>query len=145
MAFKMKDYGRTKELLDILTPDRRVGLNDFYLGLLDKAQKEAEANFAATPATPEEVKKEISIEEQAFLSKIEADPKDLDSKFAYAKYLFENARHEEAIEQGLAIMKLNKNWNEKAAYNLLIEIFTKLGGTNELVIASRKKLSKILF
>ncbi len=42
-------------------------------------------------------------------------------------------------------MKLNKNWNEKAAYNLLIEIFTKLGATNELVIASRKKLSKILF
>lgn len=42
-------------------------------------------------------------------------------------------------------MKANKNWNEKAAYNLLIEIFTKLGNTSELVVASRKKLSKILF
>ena len=94
----MKDYSRTKELLELLTPDRRVGLNDFYLSLLDKALKEAEANFNASPAAAEEVKKEISIEEQAFLSKIEADPKDLDSKFAYAKYLFENARHEEAID-----------------------------------------------
>ena len=63
MAFKMKDYSRTKELLDLLTPDRRVGLNEFYLGLLDKAMKEAEANINATPAAAEEVKKEISIEE----------------------------------------------------------------------------------
>jgi hypothetical protein len=63
MAFKMKDYSRTKELLDLLTPDRRVGLNEFYLGLLDKALKEAETNINATPAAAEEVKKEISIEE----------------------------------------------------------------------------------
>lgn len=147
MAFKMKDYGRTKELLDLLTEDRRVGLNEFYLGLLEKARKEVEANSTASPADAgaDQPQKEVSAEEQGFLSKIEADPKDLDSKFAYAKYLFENARNEEAIEQALAIMKANKNWNEKAAYNLLIEIFTKLGNTSELVVASRKKLSKILF
>lgn len=143
MAFKMKDYGRTKELLDLLTEDRRVGLNEFYLGLLEKAKKEMEANANASPAPSEQ--KEISSEERAFLSKIEADPKDLESKYAYAKYLFENGRHEESIEQAMAIMKQNKNWNEKAAYNLLIEIFNKLGNTNELVVASRKKLSKILF
>lgn len=65
MAFKMKDYGRTKELLDLLTEDRRVGLNDFYLGLLEKARKEVEANSTASPAgqNVEQTQKEVSVEE----------------------------------------------------------------------------------
>lgn len=43
------------------------------------------------------------------------------------------------------ILKQNKAWNERAAYTLLISIFDKLGAKNEVVIASRKKLAKILF
>lgn len=45
----------------------------------------------------------------------------------------------------MSILKVNKAWNDRAAYNLLIEIFTKLGPKSEIVIAARKKLAKILF
>jgi len=37
MAFKMKDYGRTEEILNLLTEDRRAGLDPLYIELLAKA------------------------------------------------------------------------------------------------------------
>jgi thioredoxin-like negative regulator of GroEL len=45
----------------------------------------------------------------------------------------------------MKIMTQDKKWNERAAYNLLIEIFNKMGAKNEKVIAARKRLSKLLF
>lgn len=45
----------------------------------------------------------------------------------------------------MQIIKIDRNWNQKAAYTLLLEIFTKLGSSNEVVIKARKRLSKILF
>ena len=80
------------------------------------------------------------------MDKLNANEKDLDTRFAYAKWLFETAqRNEEAIEECMKIMNQDKKWNDRAAYNLLIEIFNKMGAKNETVIAARKRLSKILF
>lgn len=45
----------------------------------------------------------------------------------------------------LDIVKIDRNWNNRQAYNLLIEIFNKLGAANEVVVKARKQLSKILF
>lgn len=45
---------------------------------------------------------------------------------------------QEAIDSCLQIVKIDRNWNNKAAYNLLIEIFNKLGASNEIVIKARK-------
>lgn len=42
-------------------------------------------------------------------------------------------------------MAIDRNWKEKAAYNKLMEVFNKVGSSNELVVKSRKRLSKILF
>lgn len=43
------------------------------------------------------------------------------------------------------MIAIDRNWNNKAANQLLMEIFGKLGSANELVVKGRKKLSKILF
>ena len=75
---------------------------------------------------------------------IAEDPTDLESKFAYAKYLNENGRHQDSIDQLFIIMIQNKYWNDNQAFDLLIEIFNKLGNTNDIVVQSRKKLSEIL-
>jgi putative thioredoxin len=82
------------------------------------------------------------------LDKLQANDKDLETRFAFAKWLFEHggdSRQEEAIEECMKIMTQDKKWNDKAAYNLLIEIFNKMGPKNDKVIAARKRLSKILF
>ncbi|MFN9907203.1 MAG: tetratricopeptide repeat protein [bacterium] len=59
--------------------------------------------------------------------------------------MYEKEQFESAIEQCFAIMRLDKKWNEKAAYNFLLEIFGKLGPKHELVLSGRKKLAKLLF
>lgn len=76
---------------------------------------------------------------------IERDPSDLEARFNLAKIQWEKKKAEEAIESCLQIIAIERNWNDKAAYNLLIDIFNKLGASNELVVKSRKRLSKILF
>jgi thioredoxin-like negative regulator of GroEL len=43
------------------------------------------------------------------------------------------------------MLAIDRNWNNKAANQLLMEVFNKVGSSNELVVKSRKRLSKILF
>jgi len=43
------------------------------------------------------------------------------------------------------ILKVDRNWNDKAAYKEMIEIFTALGAGSDVVVKARKRLSKILF
>jgi len=52
---------------------------------------------------------------------------------------------DDAIESCMQMIQIDRNWNDRAAYNLLIEIFNKLGASNDIVIKARKRLSKILF
>ena len=53
----------------------------------------------------EEPSKDVFPEEQEYLDKIEANGKDLEARFAYAKWLFETAlRNEEAVEECMTIM-----------------------------------------
>jgi thioredoxin-like negative regulator of GroEL len=58
---------------------------------------------------------------------------------------FENSEYEEAIKSLLEIIQIDRNWNNKAANDLLKQIFSYLGSDNELTIQGRKKLAKILF
>lgn len=84
-------------------------------------------------------------EEIKLKAQIEKNPSDLQSRYDLGKLQFEKGKHDEAIETCLQMMSIDRNWNNKAAYTLLIEVFNKLGATNEIVIKARKRLSKILF
>jgi len=42
-------------------------------------------------------------------------------------------------------MKIDRNFKDKIANKLLLDIFAKLGATNPLVIQGRKKMQRILF
>ena len=45
----------------------------------------------------------------------------------------------------LDIVSIDRNWKEKTAYNTLMEVFAKLGSTNEAVKKGRSKLANIMF
>ena len=88
----------------------------------------------------------MSAEEQEFLTKLEATGgRDLENRFAYAKWLFEKERLQESVEQCFEIIKYNKTWNERAAQTFLVEVFNKMGPKTEQVASLRKRLSKLLF
>jgi putative thioredoxin len=69
----------------------------------------------------------------------------LNWRYQLAVLKFENNEYEEAINTLLEMIMIDRNWNNKAAQNLLIYIFNFLGGDNKLTIDGRKKLTKILY
>jgi thioredoxin-like negative regulator of GroEL len=42
-------------------------------------------------------------------------------------------------------MKIDRNWEEKKANNLIIKIFEKLGSSDKMVIDARKKMQRMLY
>ena len=80
-----------------------------------------------------------------FEQKIRSDPKDLKLRYSFAIQEFENSSYEKAIVILLDLIKIDRNWNDKAANQLLLKFFAFLGSDNELVIKNRKELSKILY
>src|SRR5437764_541429 len=54
-------------------------------------------------------------------------------------------QRKEAIDELLAMIKLDRNWNEAAARQQLLKFFEALGFTDPLAVDGRKRLSTILF
>ena len=73
------------------------------------------------------------------------DPKDLDARFDYAKALAGQGRFADAVDQLLAIVEADRDWNEQAARKQLLTIFEAAGATSEVAKAGRRRLSSILF
>lgn len=55
LVFKFKDFPRAEEMIQMITPENREALNEFYKGLLEKTEKEIAHNkslgSAETPNT----------------------------------------------------------------------------------------------
>ena len=78
-------------------------------------------------------------------AKVDADPKDHQARFDLALALYAGRKNEEAIDALLEIIIRKKDWNDGAAREQLIKIFDALGGTHELTISGRRRLSSALF
>ena len=74
-----------------------------------------------------------------------ADAHDLDARQSLAMALFAIGEHGEAMAHLLESVRIDKDWNDQAARLQLLEFFGSLGAANPDVIASRRKLSTLLF
>ena len=88
---------------------------------------------------------EESGDETELRTRLEADENDHQARYDLAMAHYAQARNEEAIDELLEIVKRARSWNEKAAREMLLQIFEALGPTHELTVAGRRKLSSILF
>ena len=79
------------------------------------------------------------------LQKVEASPNDRQLRFELAQAQFAGGDKEGAIDNLLAIIKAEQNWNNDAARSELLRFFEALGFADPLSIAGRKKLSRLLF
>lgn len=70
---------------------------------------------------------------------------DLQNKYYMALQYFEHADFEKAVNTLIEILKVDRNWNNKNALNLLLKIFSFLGANSKVSIEGKKSLSKILF
>lgn len=78
-------------------------------------------------------------------AKAAADPKDFQSRLDLAMAYWAGDQKQEAIDELLAMIKLDRAWNEGAARQQLLKFFEALGFTDPLSVDGRKRLSTILF
>jgi putative thioredoxin len=78
-------------------------------------------------------------------AKAAADPKDFQTRLDLAMAYWAGDRKQEAIDELLAMIKLDRAWNEGAARQQLLKFFEALGFTDPLSVDGRKRLSTILF
>jgi putative thioredoxin len=78
-------------------------------------------------------------------AKLEANPKDHQARFDLAAALVAEGANEEAVDELLELYRRDRNWNEEAAKKQLLTLFEAFGQTDPLTVASRKRLSSLMF
>ena len=73
------------------------------------------------------------------------DPKDHAARLELAAALFASGEREQAIDELLDLVKRDREWNEQAGRKQLLKFFEAMGPTDPLTVATRKRLSSILF
>lgn len=74
-----------------------------------------------------------------------ANPDDMDAQLAFAEAAFAAGQRDEAAETLLTMIEKDRSWNDGAARAQLLKIFEAVGLEDEWVVATRRRLSKILF
>jgi putative thioredoxin len=77
--------------------------------------------------------------------RVAAHPGDHQSRFDLARALYSRGHVEGAIDALLALISIDRNWNDQAARKQLIKIFDALGAKHPATAAGRRRLSSILF
>ncbi|HEY8383945.1 MAG TPA: thioredoxin [Microvirga sp.] len=77
--------------------------------------------------------------------KVEANPRDHQSRFDLALGLNARGQREEAVDHLLEIVRRDRTWNEDGARKQLVQLFEAWGPTDETTVAGRRRLSSILF
>lgn len=72
-------------------------------------------------------------------------PADMDAQLAFAEAAFAAGDREAAAETLLAMIRTDREWNEGAARARLVKMFEAVGLEDPWAVATRRKLSTILF
>jgi putative thioredoxin len=125
----MRDFDRAEQLLSMLPPVKQNAPEAASArAMLELARKSGEAGDIA-----------------ALEKTVSDNPKDLKARFNLAIALHAKGRREPAMEQLLDIIALDRNWNDGAAREQLVQFFEAWGNNHVLTIEGRKRLSTVLF
>ena len=76
---------------------------------------------------------------------VAAGPREPQARFDLAIGLFAAGRRGEAIDHLVEILRIDRNWNDGAAREQLIQFFDAMGPADEETVAGRRKMSSVLF
>jgi putative thioredoxin len=75
----------------------------------------------------------------------DADPENMEARLTYAEAAYSAGERDAAADALLTMVEADRTWNEGAARTKLLQIFEAIGLEDEWVVATRRRLSKILF
>jgi len=78
-------------------------------------------------------------------AQVRADPADHQARFDLAVALAGRNRRDEAVDQLLEILKVDREWNEGAARTKLVSFFDTWGPQDPASVRGRRKMSSLLF
>lgn len=78
-------------------------------------------------------------------AKIAAEPKNMDARLELAMARYGAGKREEAVDDLLEMVRLDRAWNEEAARKQLVKFMEAFGPTDPLTSSVRRRLSSILF
>jgi putative thioredoxin len=113
------------------------GLTDEQKKLPEVSRAHAALALAAPPAAPDEL--------AGLQAQVEANPGDHQARLDLASALMARGDKEAAAEQLLESIKRDRAWNEGAARAKLVQIFEAVGLEDPFTIATRRRLSSLLF
>lgn len=126
-----------------------AGALDHAQGFIAQAPEEVikHPNFAAAKTALEIAKGagEAMQKLKPLMQAVEQDPSSHAARFELAQAQFAAGQKEEAIDNLLHIIKVDRSWNEEAARLELLKFFEALGFADPLSVEGRKKLSRVLF
>lgn len=126
---KNRDLEQARQVLDAAGPeianDQKVASARAALDLAEGAQDSGDA--------------------EPLRAAVAADPNNHQARFDLANALVAQNEREEAVDHLLEIVQRDRNWNEEAARTQLLKLFEAFGLTDPLTVASRRRLSSILF
>ena len=77
--------------------------------------------------------------------KAKAEGGDMQARYDYAEAAFAAGNRDAAADELLAMFETDREWNEGAAKAKLLQIFEAVGLEDPWVVATRRRLSKLLF
>ena len=81
----------------------------------------------------------------ALRDKAAADLADMAARLAYAEAAFAAGQRDAAADELLAMIQADREWNDGAARAKLLQIFEAIGLEDAWVVATRRRLSRLLF
>ena len=124
------DKERAQATLDLVPEDKRS--DPAFKSVITAMELTADA-----PAAEDEFSEQVGA--------VNANPSDHTARFALAESLVGAGRNEEAVDQLLAILEANLNWNDGQAKEKLLQIFEAAGPQDPVTIEGRRRLSSLLF
>jgi putative thioredoxin len=83
-------------------------------------------------------------DESELRKRLALSPDDLDAQMQLANLLIAAGRHQDGLEELLALVRRDRAWNDGAARKAMLVVFDLLGGQGPLVSEYRRKLSSAL-
>jgi putative thioredoxin len=123
------DIASVREMLTQLTPPQL------------KSPQMKGLQFIAALETQAAALEDASVLEQKLLKK----PDDLQVLFNLATQYLAAGQLDKGIETLISLIRKNRDWQDKKARTLLLEIFEALGNAHPLTLSGRRKLSTVLF
>jgi putative thioredoxin len=84
-------------------------------------------------------------ESDKYRARLEKDADDHEARFELATALFGAGQREQGIDALLTLFRKDRTWNEEAARKQLVKFFEVMGPTDPLTLASRRRLSSLMF